>query len=397
MNTQPLPSERPAESRAMLSRDFTLLQVTPALDSGGVETLTVDMATAAAAAGAWSLVASRGGRLEGALRWGGGELIRLPLKSHNLLTIADNAHRLEGVIRREKVSVVHVRSRAPAFSALWAARRTRTPIVATYHGIYSANSSLKRWYNGVMTRGDVVIANSVYTRDHILSEHRIAAGRIELIPEGVDTSIFDPAEIPPERVSAVRESWGVSQDDTRAIVLVAARLTGWKGHRVAIDALARSAWRERTLLVFSGSGENSSYASELSARAAKAGVTLILAGRCADMPAAFIAADVVAAPSTEPESYGRSVAEASAMARIVIASALGGTAETVVDGQTGLLAPAGDVGAWAAALDRALSLSPDERAAMGIAAWTRIREHYSVARMCQATFALYLRLSEART
>jgi glycosyltransferase involved in cell wall biosynthesis len=310
--------------------------------------------------------------------------------------MADNAYRLERIIRREKVSVVHVRSRAPAFSALAAARRTRTPLVATYHGLYAAASPLKRWYNGVMTRGDVVIANSAFTRDHILSEHHIRADRIELIPEGVDTSIFDPAEINPDRVAAVRASWGGAQGDGRAVILVAARLTGWKGHRVAIEALARSASRERARLVFVGRGEKNSYAAALSAAAADAGVALTIAGPCADMAAVFLTADVVAAPSTEPETFGRSVAEAGAMARIVVASDLGGTAETVVDGQTGLLAPAGDIGAWAAAFDRALNLSPDERAIMGIAAWTRVREHYSMTRMCQATFALYSRLSEAR-
>ena len=380
----------------MLSEDFTLLQVTPALDGGGVETLTVDMATAVAAAGRRSLVASRGGRLEEALRWGGAELIRLPVHSRVPWTIAANAARLAGVIRRERVSLVHVRSRAPAFSALWATRVTRIPLVATYHGVYSARSPLKRWYNSVMTRGDAVIANSDFTRRHILEQHHTRPNRIVVIPEGVDTRIFDPASVPAPRVAAVRQAWRIAPDDPRTIVLIAARMAKWKGHSLAIRALARSAFRETAQLVFTGEGQTSIYARDLKSEAGRAGVALTLAGSCADMPAAFLAADFVAAPSTEPESFGRSVAEAAAMARVVIASDLGGTAETLVDGAGGFLVRAGDEEAWAAALDRALALSRAERAQMGVVAWKRIRERYSMDAMSEATFDLYRRLCEGR-
>ncbi len=168
----------------MLPAKFTLLQVTPALESGGVEALTVDMSSAAVRAGARSLVASRGGRMEAALAQGGGALIRLPVDSRNPLTMLANAVRLRRLIRDEAVSLVHVRSRAPAFSAIRAARRAGVPVVATYHGIYSAGSSAKRWYNGVMTRGDAVIANSAFTRDHIAAEHGLAPEKIDRHPRG---------------------------------------------------------------------------------------------------------------------------------------------------------------------------------------------------------------------
>ncbi|MGH7025591.1 MAG: glycosyltransferase [Caulobacteraceae bacterium] len=370
------------------------MQITPALEGGGVETLTVDMATAVVVAGGRSLVASRGGRLEEALAWGGGELVRMPVDTRQPWTMMANASRLEDLIRAEKVSLVHVRSRAPAFSALWAARRTRTPLVATYHGIYPARTRAKRWYNSVMTRGDVVIANSTFTRSHILAEHGVAARKIEVIPEGVDIGTFDPILVSPERVARVRASWGVEAGDT--VILVAARLAHWKGHRLAIAALARSAARKKAKLVFAGRGEESAYARQLAAAAAEAKVSLKIVGPCSDMPAAYLAADIVAAPSTEPESFGRSVAEAGAMARIVIATNLGGVAETVIDGETGLLAAAGDEAAWAAAFNRALKMSPDARAAMATAAWTRVRDCYSMAQMCETTFALYERLIEAK-
>jgi glycosyltransferase involved in cell wall biosynthesis len=380
----------------MLPEDFALLQVTPALDGGGVETLTVDMATAVAAAGRRSLVASHGGKFEEALKWGGAELIRLPVHSRSPLTVAANVGRLADVIRREKVSLVHVRSRAPAFSVLWATRATRTPMVATYHGVYSAGSPLKRWYNAVMTQGDVVIANSEFTRRHIREQHHTRPDRIVVIPEGVDVRIFDPASIRPERVAKVRAAWGAAPEESRPVVLIAARMAKWKGHGVAIAALARSRFRDTAQLVFTGEGQDGSYARSLKSEATRAGVAVTLAGPCNDMPAAYLAADVVAAPSTEPESFGRTVAEAAAMARVVVASNLGATPETIVNGPGGFLVPPGDVDAWTAAFDRALSLTKPERAQMGVVAWKRIRESYTLDAMCEATFDLYRRLCEGK-
>ena len=376
----------------MLPQNFTLLQVTPALDGGGVETLTVDMATAVARAGGRSLVASRGGRLEDALAWGGAELIRLPVQTRNPLKMLGNARSLESIIEEEKVSLVHVRSRAPAFSALAAARKMGTPVVTSYHGIYSARSEAKRWYNAVMTRGDRVIANSRYTRDHIFAQHKVRPDKVVLIPEGVDVAAFDPRYVERDKVTDLRASW--LPDDGRAVVLVAARLTSWKGHKLIIEAIARGGLAARARLVFVGEGAESALGRELVKTAAAAGVTLTLAGAAKNMPAVFLAADIVAAPSTEPESFGRTVAEAGAMARLVIASSLGGVAETIIDGETGFLAPAGDAQAWAAALTRVLDMDQEARVAMGVAAWTRIREHYSIQRMCEATFDLYYELSE---
>jgi glycosyltransferase involved in cell wall biosynthesis len=378
----------------MLPGDFTVLQVTPALDIGGVETLTVEMAIAVAAAGARSLVASRGGQLEGELARGGAHLIRLPLQLRNPAILVANALRLEAVIRSERVSLVHVRSRAPAFSATWAARRAGVPVVSSYHGIHAARTTVKRWYNGVMTRTDAVIVNSAFTRDHVLAQHPAAVGKLTLIPEGVDAAAFDPAIVVAERVQRTRAAWGAAPGET--VILVAARLAGWKGHRLIIAALAASAARATARLVFVGRGETEPYAGELAVEASRAGVRLSLVGASDDMPAAYLAADLIAAPSTEPESFGRTVAEAGAMGAVVIAADLGGPGETIIDGVTGLLVPPGDVAAWSQAVDRALAMTASERVAMGKAARARIAACYSTARMCEATFALYRRLSESR-
>ncbi len=375
--------------------------MTPRLDEGGVERLTLDVSNAVARAGGRSLVASRGGGLEAALLVGGGVLARLPVHARNPLVVALNAARLARLIKSEAVSLVHVRSRAPAFSALWAARATRTPIVATYHGIYSARSSLKRWYNGVMTRADVVIANSSFTRAHIIAQHRGAERKIVVIPEGIDTSMFDPATVSVARIAALRQAWGLFGDPPRRVILLPARLTGWKGQRLMIEVLARMSGRAAgdAVLILAGQAQSPHEARALTDAAVRAGVAgrVRLVGAVADMPAAYALADLVVAPSTEPESFGRCVAEAGAMQRPVLAAALGGVAETVLHGETGWLAPTGDASAWATAVQRALAQSPAELARIGRAARQRVVSRYGLEAMCDATFALYCRLVEART
>jgi glycosyltransferase involved in cell wall biosynthesis len=270
------------------------------------------------------------------------------------------------------------------------------PVVATYHGIYSARTAPKRWYNAVMTRGDIVIANSNFTRRHVLTQHATASDKVVVIPEGVDTSVFDPVAVSSERVAAVRAQWGLRPDDGRRVILVAARLTAWKGHRILIEALARMAARESVILVFAGPGESSPYANGLRAAAVAPGLadSVRLPGPCDDMPAACLAADIIVSPSVEAESFGRTVAEAGAMGRPVIVSDLGGAPEIIVDGVTGWLTSAGDAGALARTLETALNLPPDDRAAMGATARARIESRFSLSAMCEATFALYDRLCE---
>ena len=214
---------------------FTLLQVVPRLDAGGVEQTTLDIDAAVVSAGGRSLVASAGGRMADRLK---GELVELPVDSKNPTVMVANGRALRDLIRREGVSIVHARSRAPAFSALWAAKGEGVPFVATYAGAYNARSPLKRWYNGVMTRGDAVIANSSFTREHLLAQHRVDPEKVTAIPRGIELSRFDPAAVPAERVAALREAWGVS-GETRPVALLAGRLTRWKGQALAIEAVAR--------------------------------------------------------------------------------------------------------------------------------------------------------------
>ncbi|MDB5454948.1 MAG: glycosyl transferase group 1 [Caulobacter sp.] len=382
---------------SILPADFTLLQVTPELETGGAEQTTIDVAHAVIEAGGHALVATKGGRMAARLAADGGRLAHMPAQSKNPLVMLGNAARLVDLIRREKVSLVHARSRAPAFSALWAAHFTKTPFVATYHGVYNARSNLKRWYNAVMTKGDLVIANSEFTRAHVIAEHGIDPDKVVAIPRGVDLSRFEPGLVSAERIMALRQAWGIDPGERRLRVLLAGRLTRWKGQALAIEALAKlkAVSDDRILLLLVGDDQGrAAYRAELEHMIAQAGLgdAVRLVGHCDDMPAAYLLADLAIAPSLEPEAFGRTAVEPQVMGRPVMAADHGAARETVIDGDTGWLVAPGDPEAWAEALSNACAAGAARRQTMGQAARARARRLYSVATMCEATLEVYARV-----
>ena len=384
-----------------LPPDFTLLQVVPELETGGAEQTTIDVARAVIAAGGQALVATRGGRMAARLTSDGGRLAQMPVHTKNPLTMLGNAARLVELIRREKVSLVHARSRVPAFAALWAAHATGTPFVTTYHGIYKARSGLKRWFNAVMTRGDLVIANSEFTREHILAEHGTDPAKVIAIPRGVDLDRFSPAWVTPDRLAALRRDWDL--DDGLAVTrfLLAGRLTRIKGHLTIIEAAKRmrAEGAGAFQVLFAGDDQGRvEYREELSQAIQAAGLTDVvrIVGHCDDMPAAYLLCDVALLPTNVPESFGRAAVEPQAMGRPVIASNQGGMVETVVDGVTGWLVEPGDAEAWSAAMTRTIEIGPGKRAEMGQVGMNRARQLYRVDAMTDATLAAYERVLEAR-
>jgi glycosyltransferase involved in cell wall biosynthesis len=384
-----------------LPPDFTLLQVVPRLDTGGAEQATLDIAAAVQAAGGRALVASMGGRMEAGLVPSGARLERMPVHSKNPLVVIGNAVRLARLIRLQKVSLIHVRSRAPAFSALWAAKATGVPLIATYHGVYNAKSALKRWYNGVMTRGRAVIANSDYTRAHVLAQHRVDPAKVIAIPRGVDAARFDPAAVSPERRQALALAWGLDPADRRVKILLAGRLTRWKGQTLAIEAAGRlkAEGVDDFLLILAGDSQGRvSYLAELEASVLAKGLeaNVRIVGHTADMATAYALCDLAIAPSLDPEAFGRTAVEPQAMGVPVIAADHGATRETVVPGETGWLARPGDAAAWTQALGEAIAAGPQRRAAMGQAAMQRARRLYSVEAMCAATLKVYADVLEGR-
>ncbi|MBI1251842.1 MAG: glycosyltransferase [Alphaproteobacteria bacterium] len=374
------------------------MQVTPRLNAGGVERTTIEVAQALRRAGHRAIVASEGGRLEKELEDAGGELFRFPAATKNPGSIWLNSMELAAVAKREGVDIIHARSRAPAWSALWAARRLKIPFVTTYHGVYNARSPLKRLYNSVMARGDIVIANSHYTRAHVLNFHRVPESKVVAIPRGVDLRAFDPAKVSADRVSALREAWGLPREEDAVVTfIVAARLTRWKGQSVMIEALRRveqtAPGRARLILAGDAQGRIS-YPSEL--QSAAQGLDVRLVGHVRDMPAALLACDVAVFPSLDPEAFGRAAVEAQAMGRPVIASANGAFTETILDGETGLLSPPGDIPALASAVEKFVAMQQQDRTTMGKRGMERARGLYGIERLQAATLEVYDRLVGGR-
>ncbi len=402
----PDPNQRPLPSIPRSLAGRVILQIIPQLDAGGAERTTIDVAAALAEAGVRPLVASMGGRLVPELQAKGGVWIPFPTRTKNPIAMAINVFRLSKLIRDEGVDIVHARSRAPAWVALGAARRTGRPFVTTYHGTYNGQSAIKIHYNSVMARGDAVIANSEFTASRIVVLHPFAQDRVRVIQRGTDLRRFSAATVTPERVRRLREEWGVEPDER--IVLLPGRLTGWKGQRVLIEAarllFAKGVHDVRFIMVGDDQGRTG-YVDDLRSRIAAAGLDGIvrIAGHCADMPAGCLAASVVTVPSTEPEAFGRVAVEAQAIGTPVVVSDLGAVGETVLAppqveaaDRTGWRIPADDPGALADGIEWALSLGASAKDALARRARAHVEAHFSLERMTGETLDVYAALIERR-
>ncbi len=378
---------------------ITILQVVPRLDTGGSEQATVEIAEALNRAGASALVATAGGRMMAAVTRAGGEVITLPVASKNPFTILANAKRLERLIKERGVDLVHARSRAPAWSAFLAARRTGRPFVTTYHGAYGNLGPIKAAYNSVMGRGDRVIANSLYTAKLIAERQHVARTRIRVIYRGIDSATFDPWSCRLAR-SPSSASDGVSGQRRRSCCMP----RGSPGSKViAIRSRQRQSSRAKgrstaPCIVFAGDAPGkAAYRQELIDLIARQGLQqkVLLVGHCDDMPSAFLAAHVAILPSLVAETFGRTSIEAQAMGCPVIVTDLGALPETIDDaasdatGFTGWLIPAGDADALAAKIALALKLTPDERSAIGARAHARVSALFELAQMQSKTLQVY--------
>jgi glycosyltransferase involved in cell wall biosynthesis len=375
----------------------TVLQVLPALEAGGVERGTVDVAVALVAAGFRAIVASAGGRMVREIERGGGQHVALPLASKNPFVMRANARSLAELIGRERVDLVHARSRAPAFSARAAARRNGRPFVTTVHGVYNAATPIKRAYNAIMAKGDRVIAISDFVAEHVRGRYRVGDDRLRVVPRGIDTELFDPGRVGAERVIALARRWHLP--DGASVVLMPARPARWKGHPVLIEAAARMIRRDAVILMVGLDEAHDRYRRELDGRLRAHGLAGVirLMEPCNDMPAAYMLADVVVCPSTDPEAFGRVAVEAQAMGRPVISSDHGAARETVAAGETGWLCPPGNASALGAAIDAALALDAEARARMAERARARVLAKFDRSRMCAATIEVYRDLLGRRT
>lgn len=385
-----------------LSSPMTVLQVIPHLDTGGAELACVEIAEALVANGHRALVAGRPGRLTAALKAVGGAFLPFDGMTKSPISMWRNAGVLEKMIGDNHADLIHARSRAPAWSARLASRRTGIPFVTTYHGIYSERSSAKRFYNSVMASGNMVIANSGFTADLVRQRYGTPEARLRTINRGFDERRFDPAAIDVDAIASQRQAWGVAQDEI-AIVL-AGRLTSWKGQSVLLQAAAQLMSADlppfKIILVGDDQGRKS-YREELETLVSelRLGAQIHFAGPSLQMAVVFAAADIAVSASTKPEAFGRIIVESQAMTCPVIVSDLGPVHETVLaqpdvpaGQQTGWIVPPNDPVALASAITLALKMQPEDRIAMGKRARAHVSKRFTTTQMAASTLAIYREL-----
>ncbi|MDD7910029.1 glycosyltransferase family 4 protein [Pseudovibrio exalbescens] len=376
------------------------MQLVPDLRTGGAERTTVDVAEAIVKRGWRSLVLSEGGRLLDELKATGSDHIEFPAGTKNPWKMWRNSYAIAKICREYNVSLIHGRSRAPAWSGLWAARRLNLPFITTYHGIYKQGNRFKAFYNSVMTRADGVIANSRYTADLIAERDPAAKQRITVIYRGSDLEALAPENVSEERRSALRAAWGLTGKER--VVLNLARLTAWKGHAVLIDAfraLARDSAMQDVVVILAGDHQGrDEYKETLEHHIANAGLEgrVRLVGHCADVGAALAISDVSVVASIEPEAFGRAAVEAQAAGVPVIVSDIGAVPETVLvppvvseNERTGWHFPNRDVSALASRLEEALCMPQEARVSMAERARSHVAYKFSKQAMCDATLDFY--------
>jgi glycosyltransferase involved in cell wall biosynthesis len=370
--------------------DLRVLQILPALDAGGVERTTVDMVEALMEKGHTAHVLSAGGRLQSEIEALGGLHHTANIGSKNILTILARVFYIRKLVKAHNINIIHARSRAPAWPAYFAAKLTKTPFVTTYHGIYNSKSFLKTFYNAIMAKGDVVIANSNFTKGHILKTHKISEAKITVIPRGVDMHVFDPNKVGQDGIIDQRKAWG---DDNDKFVVLPGRLTRWKGQLDALDALPLLPENCKLILVGDAQGRES-YIDEIKDKITQLGLDnrVIIEGHRSDIPLIMASADVILSASNEPEAFGRVAAEAQAMQKPVVATALGGALETVLDSETGWLVPIKDSDSMAKAIKRALAWPSYD----GPKTRSRIMRYFSRKSLQARTLAVYLQVLEAK-
>lgn len=368
-----------------------VLQLLPALGVGGVERGVVDIAVAVKKAGHESFVASSGGKKEADLEKAGVTHFRFKLASKNPLRILWNAFKLKKIIQQNHINLVHARSRAPGWSGYLAAKWCNVPFVTTFHGAYSLSPApFKRWYNRVMVKGVHVIAISEFIRTHIMEHYQVPDERITVIHRGVDLETFDPAKVTASHIATIERYWKPHKDFP--VILLPGRLTRLKGHLFLLDALSKIPHREYCCVFMGHTGRNDGkYLHEVRQKISDLGlrgnVTIVEPG--GEMAAAYVRADVVVVASLRPEAFGRVAVEAQAMGVPVIATNLGGSKETIIDGQTGRLVDPEDSTLLAQLILDAIALSTKHRSMLAQATRKHVAEHFSLDDMIKETLAVY--------
>jgi len=378
---------------------MTVLIVVPTLDVGAADVGALGLVRILNQAGHRAIVASQAGRLVADVTAAGGEFVALDLASNNPLRMLRNAATLNRIARERKCDAIHALGRSAAWSAFLAARLRGIPFVTSWYKGFRDQNIFKHLYNGIMARGDRVVAVSEQIAQLINDRYGLPWERIAVVPSSVDFERFDPAAVIPERVEAIRHVWGIKHDTK--VILIVGRIVRRKGHHVVVKTAKRlkEMGLKDFLCVFVGEDRGRThYTGELWDLVLSTGTmdVIRMAAPVSDMPAAYAAASVVVSAAVQPEGLQRSILEAQAMARPVVVSDLGAGPDIVLTPPavpesriTGLRYPAGDDAALTATLLRLFSLPEPARRAMGARGRDWVLGHFDTPVVAQQTLRLY--------
>jgi len=382
-----------------MSSNLKVLQVIPKLGYGGAETGCFDIAHYLPENNCGSYIVTSGGDLLKFINKEKVKIIKLPVQSKNPIIIFINFFVLVGIILFNNISIVHARSRAPAWSCLFAAKITGRKFVTTFHGTYNFNNKLKKFYNSVMVRSDLIIAGSNFIFSHIkenYSKYLNTKKKLLVIFRGINVDYFDPTTKLDSDEKKLLKKWQIEKD--KKIILLPGRLTGWKGQEVFIEAINLvniELGYEAFYAVILGSDQGRDiYKKKLIRLTEQYRMTnqIKFIDHCKDMALAYKVSDIVVSASTEPEAFGRVAVEAQSMEKPIIASNIGGSNETVIDEKTGFLFESNNAKSLSQKISKILSLDEESLRSIGIEGRKNIIQKFNVEKMCFSTYSEYKKI-----
>ncbi|MDA9598768.1 glycosyltransferase family 4 protein [Candidatus Pelagibacter sp.] len=382
-----------------MSSDLKVLQVIPKLGYGGAETGCYDVAHYLPENNCKSFIVTSGGDLIKFINKEKVKLIRLPVQSKNPLIILFNAIMLIFIIFYYDISIVHARSRAPAWSCLFAAKVTGRKFVTTFHGTYNSSNRLKNFYNSVMVRADLIIAGSNFIFSHIkdnYSEYLNMKKKFLVIFRGINVDYFDKSTKTENEEKKLLENWSI--EESKKIIILPGRLTSWKGQELFLEAInlvnIQLGYQAFYAVILGSDQGRELYKKKLIRLSEQYRLTkqVKFIDHCKDMALAYKISNIVISASIKPESFGRVAVEAQAMEKLIIASDIGGSKETVIDEKTGYLFDAGNAKSLSEKILKALNLDDTAVKIIGIEGRKNIVNKFNVEKMCFSTYSEYKKL-----
>ena len=385
-----------------MSSNIKVLQVIPKLGYGGAETGCYDIAHYLAENSCKSFIVTSGGELLKFINKKKVKVIRLPVNSKNPILILINAIILVGIILFFNISIVHARSRAPAWSCLLATKLTGRKFVTTFHGTYNFIGSIKKIYNSVMVRSDLIIAGSNFIFSHIkdhYSKYLNPKKKFLVIFRGINIDYFDPTTKLESEEKKLLQKWEINKE--KKIILVPGRLTSWKGHELLIEAInlvnVELGYEAFHVIILGSDQGRNLYKKKLIRLTEQYRLTnqIKFINHCKDMALAYKVSDIVISPSIEPEAFGRVAVEAQSMEKLIIASNIGGSNETIIDEKSGFLFESGNPNSLSKKILKVITMDETSLKLLGQQGRKNVIKKFNVEKMCFSTYSEYKRLLNA--